>query len=87
MQESLARAPDSRQENLNPPPPLSENLESLWRGTDRTDKTPLPRWIDRPDVVTVVEDLADEGLRPGAISRLLGVSRAEIITILRKSGR
>ena len=40
-----------------------------------------------PDVVTLVEDLADEGMRPGQISRSLGLTRAEVITILRRTGR
>jgi hypothetical protein len=44
-------------------------------------------WIDMPDVITVVEDLADEGKRPGQISRLLGLRRDEVVTILRRSGR
>jgi hypothetical protein len=83
---SLARAPDSRQENSNPPPSLSENLGFPPRGTDRTDKT-LPRWIDRPDVVALVEDLADEGKKPGQISRTLGLSRAEIFTVFQRTGR
>jgi hypothetical protein len=56
------------------------------RATDRTDKT-YPRWVDMPDVVTVVEDLSDEGMRPGEISRLLRLTRAEILTILRRTGR
>jgi hypothetical protein len=44
-------------------------------------------WVDRPDVVTVVEDLADEGMRPGRISRTLGLTRAEVVTVLRRAGR
>ncbi|MGH6898238.1 MAG: hypothetical protein ACREJ5_17095 [Geminicoccaceae bacterium] len=49
--------------------------------------TKRPRWIDRPDVVTVVEDLADEGKMPGQVSRLLGLTRAEVVTILRRTAR
>ena len=44
-------------------------------------------WVDRPDVATVVEDLADEGKRPGQISRLLGLRRDEVTAILRRTGR
>jgi hypothetical protein len=44
-------------------------------------------WVDMPDVVTVVEDLADEGMKPGRISRELGLSRPEVVTILRRTGR
>ena len=84
---SPARAPNSRQQNSNPPPPPSENLKFLSRGTDRTDKTPLPRWVDMPDVVTAVEDLADQNNSAGQISRLLGLTRPEVVTILRRTGR
>jgi hypothetical protein len=52
-------------------------------GTRKTDRT-LPRWIDRPNVVTVVEDLAAEGWRPGRIARELGLTRAEVLTILKR---
>jgi hypothetical protein len=45
------------------------------------------RWIDMADIVTLVEDLADEGMRPGRISRLLGLTTAEVVTILRRTGR
>jgi hypothetical protein len=44
-------------------------------------------WVDRPDVVIVVKDLADEGWRPGRISRTLGLTRAEVLTVLRRTGR
>ena len=44
-------------------------------------------WTERPDVTTVVEDLSDEGMRPGRISRELGLTCAEVITILRRTGR
>jgi TubC N-terminal docking domain len=43
-------------------------------------------WTERPDVITVVEDFSDEGMRPGRISRELGLTCAEVITILRKTG-
>ena len=72
------------------PPQMSEPGENFCpfpeRRTAITDKT-YPRWIDMPDVVTLVEDLADEGMRPGQISRSLGLTRAEVITILRRTGR
>jgi hypothetical protein len=52
------------------------------------DPEPKPiRWIDRPDVVAVVEDLADERWRPGRIAGALGLTRSEVITILRRTGR
>lgn len=44
-------------------------------------------WVDMPDVITVVEDLADQGMKPGRISRELGLSRIEVVTILRRTGR
>ena len=44
-------------------------------------------WTERPDVTTVVEDLSDEGMRPRQISRELGLTCAEVITILRRTGR
>jgi hypothetical protein len=40
-----------------------------------------------PDVVTVVEDLADEGMRPRRIARTFGLTAEEVLTILRRSGR
>jgi hypothetical protein len=55
-------------------------------GTDKTDKRSL-RWIDRQDVIATVEDLADEGMRPGRIARTLGLRRAEVVTVLRRIGR
>jgi hypothetical protein len=42
---------------------------------------------DRPDVISVVEDLADDGMRPGKISRTLGLTRVEVLVILRRTGR
>ena len=44
-------------------------------------------WTNRPDVIAVVEDLADERWRPGRISRSLGLTRDEVIAILRRTGR
>jgi hypothetical protein len=44
-------------------------------------------WVDRLDVVTVVEDLADEGIAPGRIGHLLGLTRAETLTVLRRTVR
>jgi hypothetical protein len=44
-------------------------------------------WTDRRDVIAVVEDLADEGMRPGKIARTLGLRPDEVLTILRRSGR
>jgi hypothetical protein len=56
--------------------------------TPPLDPEPKPiRWIDRPDLVAVVEDLADERWRPGRIAGALGLTRDEVITILRRTGR
>jgi hypothetical protein len=44
-------------------------------------------WTERPAVIAVVEDLADERWRPGRISRSLGLTRDEVIEILRRTGR
>jgi hypothetical protein len=44
-------------------------------------------WTDRPDVIAVVEDLADEGIRPRRIARTFGLTADEVLTILRRSGR
>ena len=44
-------------------------------------------WTDRPDVVSAVEDLADEGMRPRRIARTFGLTADEVLTILRRSGR
>jgi hypothetical protein len=44
-------------------------------------------WTEMPDVIAVVEDLADEKNSVRKISRLLGLSRTEIVTILRRTGR
>jgi hypothetical protein len=44
-------------------------------------------WTDRPDVIAVVEDLADEGMRPRRIARTFGLTAGEVLTILRRSGR
>jgi hypothetical protein len=44
-------------------------------------------WAERPDVILVVEDLVDGGMRPGRISHELGLTRAEMLVILRRSGR
>jgi hypothetical protein len=60
---------------------------------ERLDEDPAesccdwPAWTEREDVQTAVEDLADEGQRPGRIARTLGLTRAEVITILRRTGR
>jgi hypothetical protein len=40
-----------------------------------------------PDVITAVEDLSDQGLKPGRISRLLGLTPGDVLTILQRSGR
>jgi hypothetical protein len=45
------------------------------------------RWIAQPNVVTVVEDLFDESMKPGRVSRLLGLTRYEVVTVLLRSGR
>jgi hypothetical protein len=39
------------------------------------------------DIATVVEDLADDGWRPGKISRTLGLKLVEVLAILRRTGR
>jgi TubC N-terminal docking domain len=44
-------------------------------------------WTDRADVITVVEDLADEGMRPRRIARTFGLTAEEVLTVLRRSGR
>lgn len=44
-------------------------------------------WTDRPDVITVVEDLADSGMRPRRIARTFGLTADEVITILKRTGR
>ena len=44
-------------------------------------------WTEQPDVITVVEDLSDEGMGPRRISCLLGLIAAEVLTILRRTGR
>jgi hypothetical protein len=44
-------------------------------------------WTDRPDVVAVVEDLSDERMRPRKIAATLGLTSAEVIEILRRTGR
>jgi hypothetical protein len=44
-------------------------------------------WTDRADVITVVEDLADEGMRPRRIAQKFGLTAEEVLTILRRSGR
>jgi hypothetical protein len=41
-------------------------------------------WAECPDVSIVVEDLADEGKRVGQIARLLGLTRIEVLVILRR---
>ena len=67
------------------PPLPADDEHALWlRG--KRPAAPVP-WTDRPDVVTVVEDLADEGMRPGKIARTLGLRRGEVVTILRRTGR
>ena len=40
-----------------------------------------------PDVIAAGEDLADAGEKPWQISRLLGLRRDEVFTILRRTGR
>ena len=47
----------------------------------------LVAWTDRPDVVAVVEDLADEGMRPRRIARTFGLTADEVLMILRRTGR
>jgi hypothetical protein len=44
-------------------------------------------WTDRPDVITVVEDLFRERWKPRRIARTLGLTLDEVVTILRRSGR
>ena len=44
-------------------------------------------WVDMPDAVTVVEDLADEGMRPRKIARTLGLTVDEVLVVLRRTGR
>jgi TubC N-terminal docking domain len=44
-------------------------------------------WTDRPDVVAVVEDLADEGMRPRKIARTFGLTVDEVLVVLKGAGR
>ena len=64
-------------ENRRSDPPEAES----WR--EPPELTPMP-WAERSDVITVVEDLADQGVRVCQIVRELGLSRAEVITIMRR---
>jgi hypothetical protein len=70
-------------------PPEHDGTEFVdWlKGEPYTRPGEPVAWTDRPDVVTVVEDLAGEGWRPGRIARTLGLSRVEVVTILRRTGR
>jgi hypothetical protein len=43
-------------------------------------------WTNRPDVITVVEDLAN-GLGPRRIAKTFGLTADEVLTILRSTGR
>jgi hypothetical protein len=70
-----------------PDPEFSEPGQSGQKAAP-VDPEPKPiRWIDRHDVVTVVEDLSDERRRPRWIAGTLGLTRAEVITVLRRTGR
>jgi hypothetical protein len=71
----LARAAQGRARRASKPEPEAATGDELIC------------WTEQSDVIAVVEDLADEGLRPGKISRTLGLSRAEVVTILRRTGR
>jgi hypothetical protein len=44
-------------------------------------------WTERADVIAVVENLADERMRPRKIAALLGLKTGEVLTILRRTGR
>jgi hypothetical protein len=75
-----------------PPPDLIEQLrqrkaEIIELLASTTQAAEPGAWVDRCDVVTVVEDLASEGWRLGRISRTLGLTRNEVLTILRRTGR
>jgi hypothetical protein len=72
-------------ELLRPGP--EPELDAWLKGEPYTRPAAPIAWVDRPDVVTVVEDLADEGWRPRRISRTLGLTRAEVFTVLRRTGR
>ena len=63
-----------------PPVPEPEQFEEVGE----PDPQPIA-WTYRSDVVAV-EDLADEGKRPGRISRELGLTRSEVTRILRRTG-
>jgi hypothetical protein len=65
-----------------PPLPCDDEHGRWLRG----EPDPIA-WIERNDVRLLVEDLADQGWRPGRISRTLGLRRDEVATILRRSGR
>jgi hypothetical protein len=61
-------------ELLQPPPPAPAGDEPIF-------------WIDQIDVITVIKDLADEGMRPRRISSMLGLTTGEVCTILQRTGR
>jgi hypothetical protein len=77
-------APEPSHDEL---PPLPDDDEhARWLRGEISFAAPVQR-IDRPDVATAIEDLADEGRRPGKIARILGLRRHEVVAILRRSGR
>jgi|ERR687891_385634 hypothetical protein len=96
--EACTRAEEEQKNWLNQcvtPASVSENREATFEivresapATPATVATPAPvAWTRRADVITVVEDLADEGKKVGQIARMLGLSRNEVTTILRRTGR
>lgn len=66
---------------------LLRHTTAVMEGVSATAGDEPIHWTEQPDVVVVVEDLADEGVRAGRISHLLGLGTIELVTILRRSGR
>ena len=64
---------------------LSARAEPLK--TEVTPQSDVWPCTARPDVVAVVEDLADGHMRPRAIASKLGLTIAEVLAILRRTGR
>jgi hypothetical protein len=58
-----------------------------WRNWAPLEDDPNRDLTAREDVRLVVEDLADEGMRPRRIARKFGLTADEVLTILRRSGR
>jgi hypothetical protein len=70
-----------------PPLPIGDEHDRWLRGEVGPARPEPIDWTARPDVIAVVEDLADEGQRPGKIARTLGLTRGEVLTVLRRTGR